>query len=67
MDWTGIVQAVVNFGFPACMCVLLIMYMTKKDDKTETAINELKQSVDNNTLVMTKLAERIGAMYADRD
>lgn len=59
MDITTITQVVSSVGFPIFCCI----YLVKTYDKT---INDLKKSVDNNTIAMQKILTKLG-MFNDND
>ena len=59
MEMNSLMQAVTSVGFPIVMCFVMIYYIQKKDDDTNSQIKELSQAINNNTLVMTKLLERL--------
>lgn len=60
MDTNTIVSIISAVGFPIAMCLLMFWYMTKQDENHKEEVNKLKEAVDNNTLVLTKLVERLG-------
>ena len=49
-----------TLGFPIVMCVYLLHQMEKQDDRHTHEIDALRQSLDNNTNVMTRILARIG-------
>ena len=53
MDVNTITSIISSVGFPIAACVGLFWYMTKQNE-------ELKKAIDNNTLILTKLCERLG-------
>ena len=59
MDANAIVQIISNLGFPIAMCGALFWYINKQTELHKEEMHELKQSIDNNTLVITKLYERL--------
>lgn len=60
MDANALVQIISNLGFPIAMSIALFWYMTKQDERHKEETDKLKQSIDNNTLIVTKLYERLG-------
>ena len=56
----GVVQILGNGFFPIVVCGLLFWYVYKKDLQHKEEINELRKSIDNNTLVVQKLIDKIG-------
>ena len=61
MDVNGITQIISSVGFPIAACVALFWYMTKTNEQHKEETDKLKQSIDNNTLIITKLYERLGS------
>lgn len=59
MDANVLVQIVSNLGFPIAMCGALFWYINKQTELHKEEMHELKQSIDNNTLICTKLYERL--------
>lgn len=57
----GVVQMLGNGFFPIVVCGLLFWYVYMKDKAHKEEINELRKSIDNNTKVLQKLADRMGA------
>lgn len=53
-------QIVSNVGFPIAMCCGLFAYLREKDKETRKEIDSLSSAIDNNTLVITKLLDKIG-------
>ena len=61
MDWNAVIQLISTLGFPIVCCIALFWYMVKQRDLHKEEINELKKSIDNNTLILTRLYEKLGA------
>lgn len=70
------VQAISQLGFPIAACCAMgwyVKYITDKNAKQldeirkshETAENTIKEAIINNTIVMTKLCERLGEHNED--
>ena len=59
MDTNALIQIISNLGFPIAMCGALFWYINKQTELHKEEMHELKQSIDNNTLVITKLYERL--------
>lgn len=56
----NIVQIVAQLGFPIAMCLLMFWYVTKKDQSHAEEMNKMSEAVNNNTLVMQKLIDKLG-------
>lgn len=70
MDWNMAIQAVSTFGFPIVMCWVMgyyVKYITDKHREEVSKLNEqhnqemldIVKAVDNNTIALTKLCEKI--------
>lgn len=60
MEVSEITQLISTLGFPVVGCAALFWYMLKQGDRHAEEITQLKQTIDNNTLAITKLLDRIG-------
>lgn len=60
MDWNAVIQLISTLGFPTVCCIALFWYMVKQRDLHKEEINELKKSIDNNTIILTRLYEKLG-------
>lgn len=70
MDISVILDAVSIVGFPIVMCIIFMFYVKYLTDKNAEQIDkitdrhhdemkEITQAVENNTLVLTKLLEKM--------
>lgn len=55
----AIVQVVATLGFPIVMCGLMAWFIKYMLDKHREETSELRKAVENNTVVLTKLVERL--------
>ena len=53
------IQSISTIGFPAFMCIIMMKYMQENDSKNREEIKALGKALENNSLVVTKLMERI--------
>lgn len=53
------IQGISAIGFPAFMCIVMMKYMQENDNKNREEIKALGKALENNSLVVTKLMERI--------
>ena len=59
MDVTAIIQIVSNLGVPVA-CLVAMFWMLNKERADHTMESEkFVEAINNNTVVMTKLAERL--------
>lgn len=61
MEVTSIVQVVSNVGFPIAMSILLMFYMRENDQKHDEEVKNLREAIENNTIVMNKLIDKISS------
>ena len=60
MDIDIVSQVVSNLGFPiACVIVMFFMWNKEREDH-KTEADKWIEAINNNTLVMEKLLERLG-------
>lgn len=61
MDYSSIIQVISNVGFPIAMSILLIFYMRENDEKHDEEVKNLREAIENNTIVMNKLIDKISS------
>lgn len=59
MDMQNVATLIGSLGFPIVACIMLFWYIIKRDDIHKEEINKLSEAVNNNTLVMQKLLDRL--------
>lgn len=59
MDTNSIIQLVSNIGFPIACAVAIFIYWQKDREANLTALDKLRDTVDNNTQVMLRLLDKI--------
>ena len=59
MDFNSLVTAIGSFGFPIVMCLLMYDRMGKQDAQHKEEMMKLTESLNNNTLAITKLTDKI--------
>lgn len=59
MDFNIIAQMIGNVGFPIVCCICLFYYMGKSTQQHAEEIDKIRESLNNNTIALTKLCERI--------
>lgn len=60
MDFNAIMQAVSTLGFPIVMCGALFWKLTKQDMVHQEEMAKLSEALNNNTLVMQRLVDKLG-------
>lgn len=59
MDINGLTQLIGSLGFPIAMCVYLLWNQNKADEKHAEEMNKITEALNNNTLALTQLSERM--------
>ena len=59
MDVNAITQLISNIGFPVAVCLICFWYINKQSEEHKAEIDELTTALNNNTLVMQRLADRL--------
>lgn len=55
-----VVTAVSTVGFPIVMSILLLYMNQKEGEAHKIEIDELRKTVENNTLALVRLLEKLG-------
>lgn len=55
MDFSAVSQLISSVGFPIAACVALFWQMNKESTQHKEEMNALKESLNQNTLAITKL------------
>lgn len=55
MDVNSIATIVSSVGFPICMSIYLIYFM-------QTELKEMRRTIENNTITMQKIVDRLDKM-----
>lgn len=67
MDFGSITQAISSLGFPIAVCLICFWYINKREEQNKAEIDKLSEAVNNNTLVMQKLVDRLGGDGDEKD
>lgn len=59
MDINTCSQLISSVGFPIALCVYMINTMQKQSENHKIEINELTKTIENNTIALVKLSEKI--------
>lgn len=60
MEFSEVVQLVGSLGFPIVMCLMMYYRMDKQDETHRLEMDKITESLNNNTIALTKLTERLG-------
>lgn len=63
---SAILQAISSVGFPIVMCIVMFWYIQKVEERhrqeiesLRNAINETKSAINNNTVVMNRVLDKM--------
>lgn len=54
-----IMQAISTVGFPIAMCIYLIYTGKRRDEKYTQCIEDLRKTVENNTIVIQTIKDHL--------
>lgn len=60
MDANAIIQIISGVGFPIAVCLICFWYVNKLTETHKEEVNKLTDALNNNTLVMQKLCDKMG-------
>lgn len=60
MDASSVIQIISNVGFPIAVCLICFWYVNKLTETHKEEVNKLTDALNNNTLVMQKLCDKLG-------
>lgn len=60
MDFSTVTQFVSTLGFPIAVCLICFWYINKREEQHKDEVTELAKAINNNTIVMQKLVDRLG-------
>ena len=66
MDMSIITTLISNFGFPIFAFVMIFYYMIKEKESHKEEMTKVTEALNNNTIALNKLAERMGVTEDDR-
>ena len=59
MDVTIVTQLIGSLGFPIAACIALFYQSNKQEERHKTEMDKLSDAVNNNTLAITQLTEKL--------
>ena len=59
LDTSTIVQLISSLGFPIACCIAMFLQMNKMSENHKNEMSEMKNAIDNNTIALTKLIEKL--------
>lgn len=60
MDVNAVTTAISTLGFPIVMCGAMFWYMLKEKDTHKEEMNSVTEALNNNTLILQKLCDKLG-------
>lgn len=59
MDINAIADLITTIGFPIAVCLICFWYIAKKDAVHREETSKLAEALNNNTLVMQQLVDKL--------
>lgn len=59
MEVSSILEIISSVGFPIACCIAMFLQQNKITEKHKSEMSEMKNAIDNNTLALTKLIEKL--------
>ena len=56
---TTVLSAISTVGFPIVMCLIMVWLNKVQTEKHDAEMKEVTKAIENNTLVMMQIAEKI--------
>lgn len=60
MDMNTLVQVIGSLGFPIAACIACFWMLNKERDDHKAEMTKVTEAINNNTLALTTLTERLG-------
>lgn len=60
MEISDIMNLISNVGFPVGISIALIFAMDKRDQQFSRSLEDLRKTVENNTIIITRLYDKLG-------
>ena len=60
MDVETIINLITTVGFPVVVCIATMYYIKYLNDQHKQEIDKLSEALQNNTLVMQRLLDKLG-------
>ena len=67
MDAQGITSMIGSLGFPIVMCIIMIKLIFTMEESHKEEIDSLKESLNNNTNVLTRLETMLNIYMKDNE
>ena len=60
MDINAVTTLITSVGFPIAVCLVCFWYINKMQEQHKEETKQLAGALNNNTLVMQKLVDKLG-------
>lgn len=60
MDVNTITQLITGVGFPVAVCLICFWYINRQEEAHKEEVTKLTNAINNNTLIMQKLCDKLG-------
>lgn len=60
VDINTITQIISGVGFPVAVCLICFWYINKQEEAHKEEVSKLTDAINNNTLIMQKLCDKLG-------
>lgn len=60
MTLNDITNVITTIGFPIAVCLICFWYINKQDSRHREETDKLAEALNNNTLVMQQLVDKMG-------
>lgn len=67
MDAQACTNLISSVGFPIVMCLIMVKLMTRMEESHKAEIDSLKDSLNNNTNVLTRLEAMFSMLIRKED
>ena len=59
MEMSTILEIISSVGFPIACCIAMFVQQNKMSENHKNEMSEMKSAIDNNTIALTKLIEKL--------
>lgn len=59
VEMASILEIISTVGFPIACCIAMFVQQNKMSENHKNEMSEMKSAIDNNTIALTKLIEKL--------
>lgn len=59
MELSSILEIISSVGFPIACCIAMFIQQNKITEDHKNEMSEMKSAIDNNTIALTRLLEKL--------